>query len=289
VYVTESEQPAELDHLLTDDKRVPEAGKEGSQTEIEWVLIQKQNGVANNAGDLVSNRPLGAKEESVTRRYEIFKYTGPVDEEGEATPKNEANPEPSEVGEYLGAQMDAANVVAGEPAPAVGKLSAKSGPAAGGTSVTITGVNFTGATEVDFGSTPGVGLKVDSAKSITVESPPGTTGTADVRVVSPNGVSAVVPGDKFKYGSPTITGVSPGTGPKAGGTSVTVTGSGFAPGAGLTTIKFGTKLGTAVNCSSTTSCTVLTPAATKPSTVDVRAAVGKVTSAKVPADTYRYS
>jgi len=35
-------------------------------------------------------------------------------------------------------------------------------------------------------------------------------------------------------------------------------------------------------------CTVLSPGATKPATVDVRAAVGKATSAKAPADAYKY-
>ncbi len=50
-------------------------------------------------------------------------------------------------------------------------------------------------------------------------------------MISPNGASAIVKGDKFKYENPTVTGVSPSTGTKAGGTSVTVTGSGFALGA----------------------------------------------------------
>ena len=286
VYVTESEQPAELNHLLTDDPMVPQ---EESQTEIEWVLMQKENGVANSGGDLVSGKPLAGKNESVTRRYEIFSYTGAFDEEGEATPKNEANPEPSEIGEYLGAQMDAANVVAGEPAPAIGKLSVKTGPAAGGTPVTITGVNFTGVTGVGFGSVAAKSFKVNSSKSITAESPAGTSGAVEVRVISSNGASASVPGDMFKYGTPTITGLAPASGPKAGGTSVTVTGSGFAVGNGATTIKFGTKAGGSVECSSSTVCTVMAPAATKASTVDVRAAVGKATSAKAPADRYAYS
>jgi len=290
VYETETEQPAKLERLLTDDPLVPEAGKPGSTTEIEWVLIQKQNGVANNAGDLVIEKPLAGKNESVTRRYEIFDYTGPVDpEDGEATTTHEASPEPSEIGEYLGAQMDALNVLGGAPAPAVGKLSAKTGPAAGATTLTISGVNFTGATAVEFGASDAKSFKVNSAKSITAESPAGTTGTVEVTVVSPDGTSALVPGDKFKYGSPTVTAVSPNAGPKAQNTTVTITGSGFAPGAGNTTIKFATKPATSVTCSSSTTCEAVAPAATKASTVDVRATVGKATSAKVLADRYTYS
>ncbi len=161
VYETETEKPAELNHLLTDDPLVPQ---EPAQTEIEWVLMQKEKGVANAAGNVVSQKALAGKNESVTRRYEIFKYTGPVDPEGEATPKNEAKPEASEIGEYVGAQMDAVNILPGEPAPAVGKLSVKKGPAAGGTTITISGVNFTGASAVRFGSTEAKSFKVNSVE-----------------------------------------------------------------------------------------------------------------------------
>jgi len=285
VYETEAEQPAELNHLLTDDPLVPQ---EPAQTETEWVLMQKEKGVANAVGDVVSQKGLAGKNESVTRRYEIFKYTGPVDEEGEATPKNEASPEPSEIGEYVGAQMDAANVVAGEPAPAVGKLSIKTGPAAGGTTLTISGVNFTGASAVRFGSTEAKSFKVNSAKSITAETPAGTSGTVDVTVISPNGASVVVPGDKFKYENPTVTGVLPGSGTKAGGTSVTITGSGFALGAG-TSVKFGSKAGTGVECTSSTTCMATTPAAAKASTVDVTVKAAGKGSKKSAADHYTYN
>ena len=39
------------------------------------------------------------------------------------------------------------------PAPTVSKVEPTSGPAAGGTTVTITGTNLTGASEVKFGAT----------------------------------------------------------------------------------------------------------------------------------------
>ena len=47
-------------------------------------------------------------------------------------------------------------------APAVTGLSPTSGPAAGGTSVTITGTGFTGATAVDFGTTAATSYTVVS-------------------------------------------------------------------------------------------------------------------------------
>jgi hypothetical protein len=285
VYVTESPLRAELQHLVTDDPAVPQ---EPAQTETEWVLLQKQKGVANAAAALASEKPLGAGKESVTRRFELYQYTGSFDPEThEARPAiNDNTPGPEELGEYLGAQMAAANLEGGEPAPTVGRLSVKTGPAAGGTTVTITGTGFTGASAVRFGSTDATSFTVNSAKSITAVSPAGTTGTVDVRVITPNGANGSFRNDQFKYAGPTVTAVSPSSGPKAGATSVTVTGSGFAPGAG-TVLKFGTKVGGAVECSSTSACTVVAPAG-KVATVDVTAKVGGKTSAASGADHYTY-
>jgi len=121
--------------------------------------------------------------------------------------------------------------------PQVSKLSPTSGLAAGGTSVTITGTGFTGASAVNFGSTPAASFKVNSWTSITAVSPPGTSGFVEVTVTTTGGTNVPSSADLFKYKPPTVTGVSPNTGPRAGGTSVTITGSGFALGA-ATTIKF---------------------------------------------------
>jgi hypothetical protein len=184
----------------------------------------------------------------------------------------------------------AKTIVAGTaPAPIVKKLLPKKGPAAGGISVTITGENLTGATAVTFGATAATSFKVDSATQITAVAPPGVPGTVDVRVTAPSGTSAITSKDHFKYGSPTVEGVSPASGPLAGGTSITITGSGFALGS-ATAFKVGKVLATSVNCSSTTSCTALTPAATKAGAVDVRATVaGKTSKKNAPADQFTYS
>ena len=293
IYETESPEKVALNHLLTDDPVVPQ---EKAEVETEWVLMQSAKGAVNVGAELAKEKPLGKEDQSVTRRYEIYKYTGPFDEEGEATPLNEANPEEhGEVGEYIGAQMAAVNIEAGEPAPTVSRLSVKTGPATGGTTVTISGTGFTGATAVRFGSTDAKSFKVNppakigAQPTITAESPAGTAGTVDVRVTTPNGANAPGLTDHFVYGPPTITGLAPNTGPKTGGTSVTVTGTGFAPGAAGTTLKFGGKLGTSVECLSTTTCTVLAPAVLKAVTVEVHATVAKKVSGKVPADLYKYS
>jgi len=172
--------------------------------------------------------------------------------------------------------------------PVVTKLAPATGPAAGGTTITITGKNLLGVTSVNFGPTPAVGIHVLSATSMTATSAPGSAGVYDVTVTSPGGTSLPVAKDRFKFGSPTVTTVSPATGAKAGGTAVTVTGTGFAPGAGRTVFEFGKSFATEVSCSSTSRCTLLTPAG-KVGTVDILALVGNARSGKVPADRYTYN
>lgn len=48
-------------------------------------------------------------------------------------------------------------------APTITSIVPDEGPSTGGTSVTITGTGFTGATGVNFGDTPGTNLVVDRA------------------------------------------------------------------------------------------------------------------------------
>jgi alpha-tubulin suppressor-like RCC1 family protein len=161
-----------------------------------------------------------------------------------------------------------------QPPPTVLKLSAKGGPATGGTTLTITGTELAGATEVDFGSVATTELTVTSNTSITVTSPANVGGTLNVKVVTAGGVSAASNKDDFKY-TPGVTAVSPASGPVAGGTSVTVSGYGFIPGTTGTSFKFGKSKVTVAECTSTTSCTVTSPLSKTKGTVDVT-----VTSAK---------
>ncbi len=171
--------------------------------------------------------------------------------------------------------------------PMIKMLSAKKGPAVGGSTLTIEGTGFVGVTAVRFGSTNAAGFKVTSATSITAESPPGTTGTVEVTVTTPNGESGPTSKDHFTFGAPTVTSVSPNKGSVLGGTRVTITGSGFALGS-ATTFEFRKTPGASVDCTSTSTCTVTSPAATKTGAVDVHAEVGKAKSAKNPGDQFSY-
>jgi hypothetical protein len=85
------------------------------------------------------------------------------------------------------------------PRPTVTAISPPSGSSAGGTSVTISGTNLTGATVVNFDSSAGtVTQNLDS--QIIAVSPAGTAGQiADVTVTTPGGISAVSSADQFTY------------------------------------------------------------------------------------------
>ena len=173
-------------------------------------------------------------------------------------------------------------------APSIRKLSLKKGPASGGSTMTITGASFVGVTAVRFGSMNAASFTVNSATSITVESPAGTAGKVELTVTTPSGESPITPRDRFTFGAPTVTSVGPDTGSRTGATPVTITGSGFALGS-ATAFEFGKTPATSVNCTSTTTCTALTPAASRTGAVDVIAKVGRAKSKKSsPADRFTY-
>jgi len=83
-------------------------------------------------------------------------------------------------------------------APIVSAISPTSGAAAGGTVVTITGVNFTGATALKFG-TAAASFSVASATQISATAPAGSAGTVDVTVTVPTGTSVPSAADRFTY------------------------------------------------------------------------------------------
>jgi alpha-tubulin suppressor-like RCC1 family protein len=85
--------------------------------------------------------------------------------------------------------------------PTVTEMQPSDGPPAGGTHVTITGTNFTGATAVKFGSENATKFTVHSATSITAVSPAGA-GTVYVTVTTPGGTTALGAADQFTYRLP---------------------------------------------------------------------------------------
>jgi hypothetical protein len=86
-------------------------------------------------------------------------------------------------------------------APIVTGVNPGQGAPAGGTSVTITGLQMTAITGVSFGSTPAASFTQNSGTQITAVSPAGT-GTVDILLTNAQGTS--IPGllDQFSYTSP---------------------------------------------------------------------------------------
>ena len=181
------------------------------------------------------------------------------------------------------AALPVAITVTAVPTPTVTSIAPASGPAAGGTSVTISGTGFGGAAAVTFGATPATGFTVTSATQITATAPAGT-GTVDVRVTTGGGTSATSAADQFTYvAAPTVTGIAPTSGPAAGGTSVTISGTGFGGAAAVT---FGATPATGFTVHNATQITATVPAGT--GTVDVRVTTVGGTSASTPAGQFTY-
>ena len=84
------------------------------------------------------------------------------------------------------------------PPPTVSGIEPTSGPAAGGTEVTITGTGFTSGATVHFGTKSASAVTLNSASQITATSPAGS-GTVNVTVTAASGTSAETSADRFSY------------------------------------------------------------------------------------------
>ncbi|MGC1852670.1 MAG: IPT/TIG domain-containing protein [Solirubrobacterales bacterium] len=92
--------------------------------------------------------------------------------------------------------------------PAVTAVSPTKGPAAGGTTVTVTGTDLSGATTVNFGASNPATITANTATQITVTTPAGTPGAVDVTVTTAGGTSATSAADEFTYIAPLALAIS---------------------------------------------------------------------------------
>ncbi|WP_369793484.1 IPT/TIG domain-containing protein [Terrabacter sp. Root85] len=87
-------------------------------------------------------------------------------------------------------------------------MSPTTGPTTGGTVVTITGSNLTGATAVKFGTIAGTNLTVVSSTQVKATSPAGSAGAVTVSVTTPGGTTTASNATQFSYTTPTSCGTS---------------------------------------------------------------------------------
>ena len=157
--------------------------------------------------------------------------------------------------------------LAGAIPPNVTGFSPTSGPV--GTTVTINGTDFDGATDVSFNGTA-AGFTVDSSTQITATVPAGAT-DGTISVTTPEGPSTSL-GSFDVIPAPSVTGFSPTSGPV--GTTVTINGSDFG---GATGVSFnGTAAGFTVD--SSTQITATVPAGATDGTISVTTPGGTDTS-----------
>jgi PKD repeat protein len=154
--------------------------------------------------------------------------------------------------------------------PTIRSFDPTSGPV--GTSVTITGTDFTGATAVAFDGTPAA-FTVQSATSIVASVPSGAT-SGPISVTTPSGTgTSSSPFTVTVAPAPTIGSFTPGSGPV--GTSVDILGASFT---GASSVTFnGTPASFTVNSDSELHATVPSGATTGP--ISVATASGTATSA----------
>jgi hypothetical protein len=117
--------------------------------------------------------------------------------------------------------------------PVLEGIDPTSGPAVGGTTVTVTGSGFMAGMVILFGDTPAAEVTPVSAEQVLAVTPPGTHGLADVTVINPDTTPDAL-GDIWRYyAAPEVTSMYPTSGPEDGGTTVTLEGNYFwteAPG-----------------------------------------------------------
>jgi uncharacterized repeat protein (TIGR02543 family) len=170
-------------------------------------------------------------------------------------------------------------------APTISSLSTSDGAEAGGIGVVITGTGFTNVSSVTFGSNNATSFTVNSSTRITANFPAGT-GTVNVRVTTPGGISSNVSADDFTYTSATkVTSISPNTGATGGGTVVEISGTNFSSSS---TVVFGTTAATNVSYNSVTGkITATSPAGTN--TQYVRVTTSGSQSATAAANVFTYT
>ncbi len=111
VYKTENQRMVGLDELVADNPVVPQ---DAAVVETQWYLVQAKIGGNGKRNQKRNQGALGNGHQAVVRRYEFFKYSGtydPLTHEAICLDGLCNAPDPSELGNFIGAQNAAANLV----------------------------------------------------------------------------------------------------------------------------------------------------------------------------------
>jgi hypothetical protein len=147
------------------------------------------------------------------------------------------------------------------PAPASVNVSA--GALAGGTSITITGTDFTNPAGVTINGSICGSVTVTGTTQIDCTTSTSVAGTYDIVVTNSTGLTGSL-SNAFTYqAAPTVSSISPSGGLPAGGTTVTITGTGFDTVNGVTANLGGANCGSITNLTTTSfDCTTSASAGT---------------------------
>jgi hypothetical protein len=124
------------------------------------------------------------------------------------------------------------NVIVDDPptTPLITQVSPLTGPAAGGTAVTINGANLRSECTIRFGGVPATNVSFVSASSMTATTPEHAAGAVDVSLACGIDSFNFAKGFTYLAASATLSNVTPSFGSTAGNTLVTITGSNIASG-----------------------------------------------------------
>lgn len=143
--------------------------------------------------------------------------------------------------------------------PVISQINPNTGATAGGTSVVLGGVNFTGATQVLFDGVAATGLVVNSNTQVSCVTPAHAAQSVTVSIVTPAGTATYPNGFTYSdvVAAPAVSSVAPTFGATAGGTTIVITGTGFVTGA---TVAIAATACTSVVVNSSTQITCVTGA-----------------------------
>ncbi len=145
------------------------------------------------------------------------------------------------------------------PTPTITSLTPTSGTTSGGTTVTITGTGFIGATAVHFGATTAASFTVTSPTVVHAKTKAHVAGAVKVQVTTAGGTATSGTADTYTFSAsaPSISSFTPTSGTTSGGTTVTITGTNLI---GATAVQFGTTPATSFTVTSPTTVKAVTGA-----------------------------